>query len=61
MVFLAEKDTEEVVIKNSPSIFWRFPYIFPRLLQTKFKATIQDHSIEAYCDKLRRYAHKRNE
>ncbi len=61
MVFLAENDKGEVIIKNSPSIFWRFPYVFPRLMQTKFKATIQDHSIEEYCDKLRRYAHKRNE
>ncbi len=59
MVFLGE-DKGEVVVKNSPSIFWRFPYIFPRLLQTKFKATFQDHSIEEYCDKLRSYAHKRN-
>lgn len=59
MVFLGE-DKGEVVVKNSPSIFWRSPYIFPRLLQTKFKATFQDHSITEYCDKLQRYAHKRN-
>ena len=61
MVFLAEDENNEIIIKNSPSIFWRFPYIVPRLMQTKFKATIQDHSMEAYCDKLRRYAYKRNE
>jgi len=61
MVFLAEDENGEVVLKNSPSIFWRFPYIVPRLMKTKFKATIQDHSMEMYCDRLRRYAHMRNE
>ncbi|MFW5488341.1 MAG: lipase family protein [Desulfovibrio sp.] len=46
-------------VKKSPDIFWRMSVVIPRLIITRGRAAVTDHSIQEYSLKLRANAQRR--
>ena len=50
----------KLVVKMSPNIFWCVRIVLWRIIKTKGKAMVDDHSMNEYSQKLLAYAKRRN-